>query len=86
MKRTKKNKIKYVINFLKRVKWLNILELILFIISILILINDIKMLILGATFTWYGVLTFTINLLLFAYIIVDLEEYFNNDLTEQLNK
>lgn len=86
MKRTKKNKIKYVINFLKRVKWLNILELILFIISILILINDIKMLILGAAFTWYGVLTFTINLLLFEYIIVDLEEYFNNDLTEQLNK
>lgn len=41
LKRTRKNKTKYIINFLKKIKYKNIIILILFILSYLYIFNNI---------------------------------------------
>ena len=41
MKRTKKNKIKYIKNFLRKIKWKNLFMLVLFILTYLYIFNNI---------------------------------------------
>lgn len=58
MRRYKKNKRKYVINFLRKVKYKNIIILILYILTSIILLKDLyNIIIKWASYSWLGLIT-----------------------------
>ena len=73
MRRYKKNKRKYVINFLRKVKYKNIIILILYILTSVILLNDLyNIIIKWACYSWLGLITgsmaLVINICALEYI------------------
>lgn len=72
-KRTQKNKRKYVINFLRKVKYKNLLILLLYILTSIILLNDLyNIIIKWACYSWFGLITgsmaLVINICTIEYI------------------
>lgn len=73
IKRTKKNKKLYLINFIKRIKYKNLLILILYILTSIILLNDLyNIIIKWASYSWLGLITgsmaLVINICALEYI------------------
>lgn len=73
MKRTKKNKKLYLINFIKKIKYKNFLLLILYILTSIILLNDLYNIIIKmACYSWLGLITgsmaLVINICALEYI------------------
>lgn len=65
MKRTKKNKKLYLINFIKKIKYKNLLILILYILTSIILLNDLyNIIIKWACYSWFGLITGTLALII----------------------
>lgn len=58
MKRTKKNKKFYLINFIKKIKWFNILVLLIYMFTSIILLKDLyNIIIKWASYSWLGLIT-----------------------------
>ncbi len=73
MRRYKKNKRKYVINLLRKVKYKNIIILILYILTSIILLKDLyNIIIKWASYSWLGLITgsmaLVINICALEYI------------------
>lgn len=73
IKRTKKNKKLYLINFIKKIKYKNIIILILYILTSIILLNDLyNIIIKWACYSWFGLITgsmaLVINICALEYI------------------
>lgn len=68
-KRSVKNKGLYFKTLVHKVKWMNLLKLIAFVISAYLLMRDSYYLIIkGYSFTWLGVWTYALNTFVFAYL------------------
>lgn len=73
MERTKKNKKLYLINFIKKIKWFNLLVLLIYIFTSIILLNDLyNIIIKWACYSWFGLITgsmaLVINMCALEYI------------------
>ncbi len=60
---------------MKRIKWVNIIEILILIVCTLIILHDVYMIMFkGYSFTWFGILTFMFAIIEGSIITENLEE------------
>lgn len=60
---------------MKRIKWVNIIEILILITTTIIILHDLyRTMIQGYSFTWFGILTFIFAIIEGAIICEDLEQ------------